>query len=66
VLANWHSVLRAIHLASSKLAKTTEPKDAPSAEMTEAADVPLPQQLVRIPTEHAGLIPQSTSGNAAD
>ncbi|KAJ4424494.1 DASH complex subunit dad2 [Gnomoniopsis sp. IMI 355080] len=38
VMGNWHNVLRAINMASSKL-----PKPKPE----------LPQTLVRIPTEHA-------------
>lgn len=38
VMGNWHNVLRAINMASSKL-----PKPQPE----------LPQTLVRIPTEHA-------------
>lgn len=29
-------------------------------------EVPLPQTLVRIPTQHVGMIPQSTSGANAD
>ncbi|PHH74749.1 hypothetical protein CDD80_2872 [Ophiocordyceps camponoti-rufipedis] len=40
VMDNWHSVLRAINMASAKLAKTDQ-------------DNALPQTLVRIPTEHA-------------
>ncbi|KAF4595940.1 DASH complex subunit DAD2 [Ophiocordyceps camponoti-floridani] len=40
VMDNWHSVLRAINMASAKLVKT----DKENA---------LPQTLVRIPTEHA-------------
>ncbi|KAL6864442.1 DASH complex subunit Dad2 domain-containing protein [Trichoderma novae-zelandiae] len=43
VVGNWHNVLRAINMASSKLAKTA----------AGAATEPLPQTLVRIPTEHA-------------
>lgn len=43
-MGNWHNVLRAISMASSKL-----PKPQPDAENAEA----LPQTLVRIPTEHA-------------
>jgi len=58
VLANWHSVLRAINLASSKLPKSKEENGQ--------AEVPLPQTLVRIPTQHADLIPQSTSGSTPD
>ncbi|CAI4218129.1 unnamed protein product [Parascedosporium putredinis] len=43
VLGNWHNVLRAISMASTKLSKPSG-DDAPPA---------LPQTLVRIPTEHA-------------
>ncbi|KAL1895348.1 DASH complex subunit dad2 [Ceratocystis pirilliformis] len=45
VMGNWHNVLRAISMASSKLAKSVP---------TEGDQTPaLPQTLVRIPTEHA-------------
>ncbi|KAL6877858.1 DASH complex subunit Dad2 domain-containing protein [Trichoderma longibrachiatum] len=50
VVGNWHNVLRAINMASSKLAKTAAggaPEEAPTS------TAPLPQTLVRIPTEHA-------------
>ncbi|KAF2204772.1 hypothetical protein GQ43DRAFT_437651 [Delitschia confertaspora ATCC 74209] len=64
VLSNWHNVLRAIHMASSKLPK---PKEEDDAEKKPEAEAPLPQTLVRIPTQHApALIPQSTSGSIAD
>ncbi|KAB5582656.1 DASH complex subunit Dad2-domain-containing protein [Coniochaeta sp. 2T2.1] len=46
VMSNWTNVLRAINMASSKLAK-------PSAEEAAAGKIVLPQTLVRIPTEHA-------------
>ncbi|KAK1832658.1 DASH complex subunit DAD2 [Podospora conica] len=46
VLANWHNVLRAINMASAKLPK-------PTVDGNEDGVVPLPQTLVRIPTEHA-------------
>ncbi|CAK7203356.1 DASH complex subunit dad2 [Sporothrix eucalyptigena] len=45
VMANWHNVLRAINMASTKLPR------APTE--TEDSSVALPQMLVRIPTEHA-------------
>ncbi|KAF2665634.1 hypothetical protein BT63DRAFT_70535 [Microthyrium microscopicum] len=73
VLANWHSVLRAIHMASSemltmqwrshadeRIAKLPKPKD------DSANETVLPQTLVRIPTQHADLIPQGTSGSIAE
>ncbi|KAK0740972.1 DASH complex subunit Dad2-domain-containing protein, partial [Schizothecium vesticola] len=46
VLANWHNVLRAINMASAKLPKPTADGDGDAV-------IPLPQTLVRIPTEHA-------------
>ncbi|KAL1912829.1 DASH complex subunit dad2 [Sporothrix stenoceras] len=45
VMANWHNVLRAINMASTKLPR--------AATETEDSSVALPQMLVRIPTEHA-------------
>ncbi|KEY69683.1 hypothetical protein S7711_03169 [Stachybotrys chartarum IBT 7711] len=50
VLGNWHNVLRAINMASAKLA--SPPVDGKTQEQAESA-VALPQTLVRIPTEHA-------------
>ncbi|KAF2266703.1 hypothetical protein CC78DRAFT_513373 [Lojkania enalia] len=59
VLSNWHNVLRAINMASTKLPK---PKEEEDAEKTES-EVPLPQTLVRIPTQHApALLDKPTSG----
>ncbi|KAK0626060.1 DASH complex subunit Dad2-domain-containing protein [Immersiella caudata] len=60
VLANWHNVLRAINMASSKLPK-------PSAKAGESSEesVPLPQTLVRIPTEHAPNLQAHADGVAA-
>ncbi|OLN95388.1 DASH complex subunit DAD2 [Colletotrichum chlorophyti] len=49
VIGNWHNVLRAINMASAKLAKP--PGDEPTD--SEDPSLPLPQTLVRIPTEHA-------------
>ncbi|EQL02074.1 hypothetical protein G6O67_007719 [Ophiocordyceps sinensis] len=49
VLSNWHNVLRAINMASTKLAAPS----SESAEQEDQASKPLPQTLVRIPTEHA-------------
>ncbi|KAK3216396.1 hypothetical protein GRF29_8g3143009 [Pseudopithomyces chartarum] len=51
VLSNWHNVLRAINMASTGLAKVAKEEDD-SGEKTEP-DLPLPQTLVRIPTQHA-------------
>ncbi|KAF4336350.1 dash complex subunit dad2 [Fusarium beomiforme] len=62
VVGNWHNVLRAINMASSKLTKT-------AADPTNAAEDsagPLPQTLVRIPTEHApALQAQADAAEAA-
>ncbi|KAF2759450.1 hypothetical protein EJ05DRAFT_498664 [Pseudovirgaria hyperparasitica] len=64
VLSNWHNVLRAINMASMKLPKpknTEEQEDDAKKEET-----PLPQTLVRIPTQSAALLPQLSSGETAD
>ncbi|CEJ81653.1 hypothetical protein VHEMI01772 [[Torrubiella] hemipterigena] len=53
VVGNWHNVLRAINMASSKLAPEAEGNQPES-------DVPLPQTLVRIPTEHAPALQAQT------
>ncbi|KAF2004836.1 hypothetical protein P154DRAFT_484163 [Amniculicola lignicola CBS 123094] len=64
VLSNWHNVLRAINMASTKLPK---PKEDENAEKQVESTLPLPQTLVRIPTQLApALAPQSTSGSAAE
>ncbi|KAK0674621.1 DASH complex subunit Dad2-domain-containing protein [Cercophora samala] len=57
VFANWHNVLRAINMASAKL-----PKPKPEAEDT----TPLPQTLVRIPTEHAPALQAHAEGAAEE
>ncbi|RSL67224.1 hypothetical protein CEP54_003341 [Fusarium duplospermum] len=63
VVGNWHNVLRAINMASSKLAKTAA--NAPSEESQDETG-PLPQTLVRIPTEHApALQAQAEAAEAA-
>lgn len=46
VMGNWHNVLRAINMASSKLPK-------PQTDAENNGEAALPQTLVRIPTEHA-------------
>ncbi|WAO83103.1 DASH complex subunit DAD2 [Fusarium falciforme] len=62
VVGNWHNVLRAINMASSKLAKTAA--NAPAESQDETG--PLPQTLVRIPTEHApALQAQAEAAEAA-
>ncbi|KAI3341283.1 DASH complex subunit Dad2-domain-containing protein [Ustulina deusta] len=43
VVGNWHNVLQAINMASAEDGQT----------VTEDSELPLPQTLVRIPTEHA-------------
>lgn len=56
VMGNWHNVLRAINMASSKLAKPQNEDEAA-----------LPQTLVRIPTEHApALQAQAEAAEAAE
>ncbi|KAH8714225.1 DASH complex subunit Dad2-domain-containing protein [Ilyonectria robusta] len=63
VMGNWHNVLRAINMASSKLAKPNS--DAPADDAQDATG-PLPQTLVRIPTEHApALQAQAEAAEAA-
>ncbi|KEQ64637.1 DASH complex, subunit Dad2, partial [Aureobasidium melanogenum CBS 110374] len=47
VLSNWHTVLRAIHMASAHIAKPQQ-----DTEHEPDADLPLPQTLVRIPMQH--------------
>ncbi|KAK3673858.1 DASH complex subunit dad2 [Recurvomyces mirabilis] len=51
VLGNWNNVLRAIHMASTKIPRPKENDDAeaPAAE----EEIPLPQTLVRIPIQQA-------------
>ncbi|KAF4502061.1 dash complex subunit dad2 [Fusarium agapanthi] len=62
VVGNWHNVLRAINMASSKLAKTA----ADPTNVSEDLTGPLPQTLVRIPTEHApALQAQAEAAEAA-
>ncbi|KAI0187213.1 DASH complex subunit Dad2-domain-containing protein [Xylaria flabelliformis] len=51
VVGNWHNVLQAINMASAKIPKPRVVEDDQS--VTEEPEVPLPQTLVRIPTEHA-------------
>jgi DASH complex subunit DAD2 len=77
VLANWHNVLRAINMAScmpsppilfSRSCLTTAAKlPKPSAEQGASAEesTPLPQTLVRIPTEHAPILQAHADGVAA-
>ncbi|TEA16061.1 DASH complex subunit DAD2 [Colletotrichum sidae] len=62
VIGNWHNVLRAISMASTKLAKP--PTDEPT-EPEEERSMPLPQTLVRIPTEHAPTL-QAQAENAIE
>ncbi|KAI1366087.1 DASH complex subunit Dad2-domain-containing protein [Xylaria arbuscula] len=51
VVGNWHNVLQAINMASAKI---PSPRAAQNDETTtEESELPLPQTLVRIPTEHA-------------
>ncbi|KYK61745.1 hypothetical protein DCS_02888 [Drechmeria coniospora] len=55
VMSNWHNVLRAINMASGHVMLTASSAASlagPSGAGDESAE-PLPQTLVRIPTEHA-------------
>ncbi|EKG21517.1 GINS complex [Macrophomina phaseolina MS6] len=66
VLSNWHNVLRAINMASMKIPKPKEAEDN-EREQEVNADVPLPQTLVRIPTQHAApLLQQASSGHTVE
>ncbi|KAF3034005.1 hypothetical protein E8E11_002498 [Didymella keratinophila] len=63
VLSNWHNVLRAINMASTMLPK---PKEEDEADTKQELEPPLPQTLVRIPTQHApAVIEQANAGAAA-
>ncbi|KAF2142378.1 uncharacterized protein K452DRAFT_318033 [Aplosporella prunicola CBS 121167] len=53
VLSNWHNVLRAINMASMKIPKPKENEEQEGAGAEAGEEVPLPQTLVRIPTQHA-------------
>ncbi|OCK94010.1 uncharacterized protein K441DRAFT_696832 [Cenococcum geophilum 1.58] len=66
VLSNWHNVLRAINIASTKISKPKEGEEEEAESKKPESEVPLPQTLVRIPTQQAALLPQSTSGSMAD
>ncbi|OAA71266.1 DASH complex, subunit Dad2 [Cordyceps fumosorosea ARSEF 2679] len=59
VIGNWHNVLGAINMASTKLAKPT-PATANEGGEREEAGPPLPETLVRIPTEHAPTLQAQT------
>lgn len=64
VLSNWHNVLRAIHMASAKLPK---PKDEDDQDKKPEDSPPLPQTLVRIPTQHApALLEQANPGTVTE
>ncbi|KAI0112122.1 DASH complex subunit Dad2-domain-containing protein [Nemania sp. FL0031] len=51
VVGNWHNVLQAINMASARIPNPRPADDGQTA--TEDSEAPLPQTLVRIPTEHA-------------
>lgn len=65
VMGNWHNVLRAINMASAKLPKPPS-NDGDLEEKDDSR--PLPQTLVRIPTEHAPALQAHTeeAGEAED
>ncbi|KAK8134721.1 hypothetical protein PG984_006733 [Apiospora sp. TS-2023a] len=58
VLNNWHNVLRAINMASAKIPRPSEDKETTGGE----EPTPLPQTLVRIPTEHAPTLHAAAEG----
>lgn len=71
VLGNWHNVLRAISMAACKpsstplhrtmltvSAKIPAPQNADEQREEQSNELPLPQALVRIPTEQAPIIQQ--------
>ncbi|PMD23540.1 hypothetical protein NA56DRAFT_643642 [Hyaloscypha hepaticicola] len=64
VLGNWHNVLRAISMASMKIPKPKDEEDSikVNVEKKTESELPLPQTLVRIPTEHAPMLQQNSSG----
>jgi DASH complex subunit DAD2 len=54
------------HVDAAKLPQPKGEED-PDVEKKPESDLPLPQTLVRIPTQHApALVQQSTSGSVAD
>ncbi|KAI1388786.1 DASH complex subunit Dad2-domain-containing protein [Hypoxylon trugodes] len=59
VVGNWHNVLRAINMASAKI-PTPRNTDDTTVKAEEDTSVPLPQTLVRIPTEHAPALQAQT------
>ncbi|KAI1376181.1 DASH complex subunit Dad2-domain-containing protein [Hypoxylon crocopeplum] len=60
VVGNWHNVLRAINMASAKI---PSPQNADETQPKAQEDsLPLPQTLVRIPTEHAPALQAQAEG----
>ncbi|CAL3972590.1 unnamed protein product [Diplocarpon coronariae] len=57
VLGNWHNVLRAISMASN-----TEDTKGDNSQQKDLPEPALPQTLVRIPTEHAPILQEASSG----
>ncbi|KAL9124112.1 MAG: hypothetical protein Q9217_006527 [Psora testacea] len=49
VLSNWHNVMRAINMASTKVPK---PSENNAEALHPELQTPLPQTLVRVPIEH--------------
>ncbi|KAI1476582.1 DASH complex subunit Dad2-domain-containing protein [Daldinia eschscholtzii] len=60
VLGNWHNVLRAINMASAKVPSPRNAEETTSKAQDDT--LPLPQTLVRIPTEHAPALQAQTEG----
>ncbi|KAH8178224.1 DASH complex subunit dad2 domain-containing protein [Sarocladium implicatum] len=66
VIGNWHNVLRAINMASTKLANPAAPQTENEPDVKDDEVPDLPQTLVRIPTEHApALQAQADAAEAA-
>ncbi|KAL9091679.1 MAG: hypothetical protein Q9165_004755 [Trypethelium subeluteriae] len=63
VLSNWHNVLRAIHMASQKIPK---PKSNADEQQQTDKEVPLPQTLVRVPTNQAAAVTQRAADGVND
>ncbi|KAI1006449.1 hypothetical protein K3495_g1772 [Podosphaera aphanis] len=58
VLGNWHNVLQAINMASAKISNLSVNENSEESLEPDIA-LPLPQTLVRIPTENAEKLQQS-------
>ncbi|TKA53915.1 hypothetical protein B0A49_10056 [Cryomyces minteri] len=68
VMSNWHNVLRAIHMASTAMPKLGVEDRAQTGDDAVKQDpaVPLPQTLVRIPTQQVPSLQQAKSAEGYD